>query len=165
MKTIGSHPGAINFRLIMMVILILVFTYVFLVYAEKAEKAMETQSIEQTKRIINSALVVAFATHATSGKLDDLDRLDGGNPFELLKEYLILPVSYQGEREVTDPKSLPSGWHYDLNSGDILFVPFFLSEIHVFRVKLGYIDSNQSGSFEAAEDEFRRLSLEIKQPR
>ena len=165
MSTLGSHPGAILFRLIMMIFLILIFMYVFLIYVEKAEKAIEIQSIEQTKRIIDGALVIAFATHATSGKLDELDQLDGGNPFELLKEYLMLPASYHGETEVSDPKTLPSGWHYDLNSGDILFVPFYLSEIQVFRIKLGYVDTNKNGSFEAADDEFRRLSLEKKQPR
>jgi hypothetical protein len=165
MNTLGSHPGAILFRLIMMVFLILIFIYVFLVYVDKAEKAIEIQSIEQTKRIIDSALVVAFATYATSGKLDELDQLDGGNPFELLKEYLLLPASYHGEIGLTDPNNLPGGWYYDLNTGDILFVPFYLSEIQVFRVKLGYVDSNKNGSFEAADDEFRRLSLEKKQPR
>jgi len=165
MNTLGSHPGAILFRLIMMASLILILIYVFLGYVEKAEKAIEIQSIEQTKRIIDSALVVTFATYATSGKLDELVQLDGGNPFELLKEYLLVPASYRGEIESTDPNSLPDGWYYDLNSGDILFVPFYLSEIQVFRVKLDYADSNKSGSFEAADDEFRRISLEKKQPR
>ena len=165
MNTLGSHPGAILFRLIVMVSLILIFIYVFLVYIEKAEKAIEIQSIEQTKRIIDSALVIAFATHATSGKLDELDRLDGGNPFELLKEYLLLPTSYHGEIGLTDLNGLPSGWYYDLNTGDILFVPIYLPEIQVFRVKLDYVDTNKNGSFEAAVDAFSRLSLEKKQPR
>lgn len=165
MNTLGSHPGAILFRLIMMVFLILILMYLFLGYVEKAEKAVEIQSIEQTKRIIDSALVVAFATHAASGKLDELNRLDGGNPFKLLKEYLLLPASYHGEIGLTDSSKLPSGWYYDPNSGDILFVPFYLPEIQVFRVNLGYVDSNKNGSFEAAVDEFMRLSLEKKQPR
>ena len=147
MNTLGSHPGAILFRLIMMILLILIFIYVFLSYVEKAEKAIEIQSIEQTKRIIDSALVVAFATHATSGKLDELDQLDGGNPFALLKEYLLLPASYHGEIRLTDPNNLPSGWYYDLNSGEVLFVPFYLPEIQVFRVELGYVDYNKTGSF------------------
>lgn len=165
MNTLGSHPGAILFRLIMMVFLILILIYVFLVRVEKAEEAVEIRSIEQTKRIIDSALVVAFATHATSGKLDEINQLDGGNPFELLKEYLLLPASYQGEIGLTDPDNLPSGWHYDLNSGNVIFVPFYLPEIQVFRVNLDYVDSNKNGSFEAAVDEFMRLSLEKKQPR
>jgi hypothetical protein len=164
MNTLGSHPGAILFRLIMMVFLILILIYVFLGYVEKAEKALEIQSIEQTRRIIDSALVVAFATHATNGKLDELDRLDGGNPFELLKEYLLLPASYHGETGLIDPGKLPGGWYYDSNSGDILFVPFYLPEIQVFRVTLSYVDSNNNGSFEAASDEFRGLSLQKKQP-
>jgi hypothetical protein len=62
MSTIGSHPGAINFRLSVMVILILLFIYIFLHYAEKAEKAIELQSMQQTQRIINSGLVLNWRT-------------------------------------------------------------------------------------------------------
>jgi hypothetical protein len=43
MKTLGSHPGAINFRLSAMVILILLFIYVFLHYTDEAEQAIELQ--------------------------------------------------------------------------------------------------------------------------
>lgn len=164
MKTIGSLPGANNFRLATMVVLILIFMYVFLVYAEKAEKAMEIQSVEQTRRIINSALVVAFATYATSGKMGDLDQLDGGNPFERLKQYLLLPANYHGEILVLDSETLQSGWYYDLKTGNILFVPFYLSEVQVFRVELEYVDSNENTSFEPAIDIFRGLSLVKRQP-
>ncbi len=164
MKTIGSHPGAINFRLSMMVILILVLIYVFLDYAETAERATEVQSIEQTRRIINSALAVSFSTYATNGDLQGLNQLDGGNPFVLLNEYLLLPASYHGETQATDPGTLSSGWHFQVNTGQILYIAFYIEEIHVFRIDLNYVDNNQNVRFDPDQDRFNHLGLERKQP-
>ena len=110
MKTLGSHPGAINFRLSAMVILILLFIYVFLHYTDEAEQAIELQSVEQTRRVIDSALFIVFATYATEGRLDQLADLEGGNPFEFLKEYLAHSIPYRGEIESHEMSGAESGW-------------------------------------------------------
>lgn len=166
MSTIGSHPGAINFRLSVMVILILLFIYVFLHYAEKAEQAIELQSIQQAQRIINSGLVIVFATYASQGRLVELADLEGANPFEFLKEYQVLPVTYQGEIEVAGSSMPESGWYYLSGSGDLMYAPFQLSEPVYFRVVLDYDDIDRSGSFEPGQDQFKALRLvKNKQPR
>lgn len=166
MSTIGSHPGAINFRLSVMVILILALTYIFLHYAEKAEQAIEFQSIQQTQRIIESALVVVFATYASQGRLDELANLEGANPFEFLREYQVLPVTYRGEIEVAGSSMPESGWYYLSGSGDLMYAPFRLSESVYFRVVLDYDDIDRNGRFEPGQDQFKALRLvKNKQPR
>ncbi len=166
MKTIGSHPGAINFRLALMVILILLFTLVFLHYAGKAEKSIERQSIIQTQRVIDSTLVVVFAIHATRGRLDELGELDGANPFEFLREYQVLPKTYHGKIASVDTSDLASGWYYLTGSGELMYLPFHLSEPSYFKVSLSYEDINQNGIYESHLDRFRALRLiEKKQPR
>jgi hypothetical protein len=166
MKTIGSHPGATLFRLALMVILILLFTLIFLHYAGKAEKSIERQSILQTKRVIEAALVVVFATYATRGRLDELAAFDGANPFEFLREYLLLPKTYHGEIAAANASDLASGWHYLTASGELMYLPFYLSEPAYFKVSLSYEDINQNGRYDSRLDRFRALRLiEIKQPR
>ncbi len=166
MSTIGSHPGAINFRLSVMVILILLFIYIFLHYADKAEQTIELQSIKQTQRIINSALVVVFATYASQGRLAELADLEGANPFEFLREYQILPVTYRGEIEIVGASIPERGWYYLSGSGDLMYAPFHLSEPEYFRVKLNYIDIDRNGRFEPGQDQFKALRLvKYKQPR
>jgi len=167
MKTIGSHPGAINFRLALMVILILLFITIFLHYAGRAERAIERQSILHTKRVIDSALVVVFATYATGGKLDELEALEGANPFEILREYQVLPKTYHGEIvSAADQVDLLSGWHYLADSGELMYLPFHLPEPGYFKLSLSYEDINQNGHFESRQDRFLALRLvEKKQPR
>jgi len=159
MKTIGSHPGADNFRLALMVILIVLFIYIFLHYAEKSERAIERQSIQQTRRNIDSALVIVFATYASERRLNELAALDGANPFEFLKEYLVFPLSYRGEPEVNDPAVLESGWYYLPGRGDLMYIPFHLSRPEYFRILLDYEDIDQNGRFESGKDQFRALRL------
>ncbi len=166
MSTIGSHPGAINFRLSAMVILILALMYIFLHYAEKAEKVIELQSIQQAQRIIDSALVIVFATYASQGRLDELVDFEGANPFEFLREYQVLPINYRGEIEIVGSSVPDSGWYYLQGSGDLMYAPFHLSESVYFRVLLNYDDINQNGRFEPGQDLVRVLKLvEQKQPR
>jgi hypothetical protein len=159
MKTLGSHPGAINFRLSAMVILILLFIYVFLHYTDEAEQAIELQSVEQTRRVIDSALFIVFATYATEGRLDQLADLEGGNPFEFLKEYLAHSIPYRGEIESHEMSGAESGWYYLAGRGDLIYVPFHLSEPRVYRVRLDYDDVNGNGRFDSAADQFKSLKL------
>ncbi|MDH3759899.1 MAG: hypothetical protein OEU50_02890 [Gammaproteobacteria bacterium] len=162
MKTLGSHPGAINFRLSAMVVLILLFIYVFLHYTDKAEQAIELQSVEQTRRVIDSALFIVFATYATQGRLDDLAALEGANPFEFLKEYLAHTIPYRGEIDRFETAGEESGWYYLAGRGDLIYVPFHLPEPQVFRVRLNYGDGNGNGRFDSATDQFRSLKLDKK---
>ena len=96
MNTIGSHPGAILFRLSVMIVLIAILMVVFFRYLDDTEKELEQVSILQTKRVIDSSLALLFANYATSGKMHRLGEIDGGNPFEILRKIEILPASYQG---------------------------------------------------------------------
>ena len=76
MNTLGSHPGAIVFRLSIMIILIAILTSVFFSYLEDTEKELERSSIMQTKRVIDSSLAVVFASYAVGGRLYELHRIE-----------------------------------------------------------------------------------------
>ncbi len=159
MKTLGSHPGAINFRLSVMVILIMLFIYVFLHYADEAEEAIELQSVQQARRVIDSALFIVFATYVTEGRLDELANLEGANPFEFLKKYLVHSIPYRGETGTLDAITAESGWYYLTGSGDLIYVPFGQSASVRFRVSLNYDDINGNGRFDSATDRIKTLKL------
>ena len=54
MNTIGSHPGAIIFRLSLMLIIVLILIVKFFSYVGKSQRSFESASIRQTKTIIDS---------------------------------------------------------------------------------------------------------------
>ncbi len=159
MNTLGSHPGAILFRFGVLVILILIMIMVFLSYAEDTQKEFERTSVLQTKKIIDSALAVVFATYAVNGKLNDLNELNGGNPFVFLKEYQMLPVSYQGEIDQDLSADLAPGWYYLKHRQRAVYKSRYIDRDSYFAVVLNYQDLNQSGSFEADSDKFQNLQF------
>lgn len=157
MKTLGSHPGAILFRLGVMIILIAILMVVFFSHVEDTEKALERTSILQTKKVIDSSLAVVFATYAVEGRLQELDRLDGSNPFEFLKEYKISVPSYVGVIDSDPDSSLDAGWYYLGHRGLVLYKSRFVDSDEYFTVVLAYDDMDGSGSFDAKSDRFRGL--------
>ncbi len=158
MKTIGSHPGAIAFRLSAMVILIMAFLAVFLHYAGEAERTIELQSIRQTQRLVDSALVVAFATHAAEGRLGELAALDGADPFVALADYFQHNINYRGKL-AGDPATIEPGWYFRESSGDVVYMPLHLGEPLYFRMALLYDDADGDGLFDFSTDRFRALKL------
>lgn len=157
MKTIGSHPGAILFRLGLMVIVIAILVLAFFAYLEESEKVLEHNSVLQTKRVIESSLAVVFANHAVSGRLNELDEIDGANPFEMLQRLEIPTPGYRGviERELGD--DLAPGWYYQAHRGQVAYKPQFDGPNRYFRVVLDYEDKNRSGRFDYGVDRFRNL--------
>ena len=112
MNTIGSHPGAILFRLTLMVILIAILIAVFMSYLEDTERELERASISQTKKIIDSSLAVVFSSYVVRRRLDELNDLDGGNPFVFLREFGILPPGYRGVIQSLPDAEQDPGWYY-----------------------------------------------------
>ncbi|MDH3633136.1 MAG: hypothetical protein OES20_00380 [Gammaproteobacteria bacterium] len=157
MNTIGSHPGAILFRLSIMVILIAILTVIFFSYVDDTERELERASVLQTKKIIDSALAVVFATYATKNRLHQLNELDGGNPFVFLKEYQILPPAYVGEiGHDLSTEEIP-GWYYLRHRRQVVYHSNFNQPDSYFTIVLNYQDNDKSGSYEPATDKFQSL--------
>lgn len=159
MNTIGSHPGAILFRLSIMIILIAILMTVFFSYLEDAEEGLERSSILQTKRIIDSSLAVVFATYAVGGRLDELNDLRGGNPFVFLEEFRILPPGYVAAIDTDLDAGREPGWYYLSQRRLVAYKSLFTGADSYFKVVLNYDDLNQSGSFESQADRFRNLQF------
>ena len=159
MKTIGSHPGAILFRLGLMFILIAILMIVFLSYLDETERVLERTSVLQTKKIIDSSLAVVFATYAVNNRLDELDKLDGGNPFVFLQEFEILPPAYVGATDSDLTADQAPGWYYLSHHRIVVYKSRFIESDSYFKVMLNYDDRNQSGSFESNADKFRNLQF------
>jgi hypothetical protein len=159
MNTIGSHPGAIIFRLAVMLVLILILIMVFLSYVEDAQQGMERSSIQQTKRIIDSSLAVVFATYAVNGQLNDLNELNGGNPFVFLSEYEIVPPAYQGVINTDLTKETSPGWYYLEHRRLVAYRARYIETDSYFAIVLNYADKNNSGKFEAGSDLFKNLQF------
>ncbi len=157
MNTLGSHPGAIVFRLSVMVIIILILIGVFLSYLDENQKQVERASILQTKRIIDSSLVVVFSTYAVKGRLNDLNQVHESNPFDILMEYQMLPPSYQGVIEHEVSPDLAPGWYYLKHRKRVVYKARFIEVDTYFAVLLDYQDTNGSGRFESSIDNFNNL--------
>ncbi len=164
MNAIGSHPGAILFRLSVMIIVIAILVVIFFRYMDSAQRGLERQSIMQTKRIIDSSLAVVFASYAVKGRLNELNQVDGANPFIFLEQYSLLPATYRGEIGQRSLADLKPGWYYRRATGNVIYIPRFLLDAEWYSLVLNYDDSNQSGRFEADQDQFKTLQF-IKKPR
>jgi len=157
MNTLGSHPGAILFRLSLMIMLIVIMVMVFFSYVNDAEREFERKSVLQTKKIIDSALVVVFATYAVNHRLGELNDLEGGNPFVFLEEYQILPPAYVGEIDRDPGDSAEAGWYYLTHRGILVYKSLHSDADYFFKIALNYEDKNRSGSFESVSDRFLGL--------
>ena len=171
MNTLGSHPGAIIFRLSVMIIIVLILIVIFFSYVDKSQRSFESASIAQTKTIINSTLAVVFAHYAVQGRLDELDGLDGANPFEYLAQGSIepnedwgvqqklLPTAYRGRLERDPVTDTQPGWYYLSHRGSVVYIPTYLERRRYFALVLKYEDVNASGRFEAESDMFNSLQF------
>lgn len=159
MKTIGSHPGAINFRLSVMIILILILVVSFFRYFDGTQREIERVSILQTKKIIDSALTVVFASYAVNGRLADIGELEGANPFVYMAEYQLVPPAYQGEIDVAISAQLAPGWYYQKQRRGVVYISRYLETNSYFAIRLKYDDLNRSGRYEADQDKFLGLQF------
>jgi len=159
MKQISVPPGALKFRLVLIVILVIILILVFFNYTSRISVAIEKTSIQQTKNIINSTLMVVFASYAVKGELERLNELNGANPFEYLENYSLLPVTYRGDIGVDKSTDSSPGWYYDGVNGIAIYKPLYDDKDYYFRIELDYRDVDGSGRFEPAVDQFGRLSL------
>ena len=159
MKTIGSHPGAIMFRMTIMVILIAIIIVVFFDYIERARAGLEQSAIQQTRRVIDSSLVLIFSSYAVSGQMQRLDEIDGGNPFELMREFDIYVPEYRGELGHDLTTEQRSGWYYLYKRGLVVYKAHFMKSDSYFRIRLGYLDRNGSGTFDYGIDKFENLAF------
>ena len=159
MKQIGSPPGALKFRLIAIIILVIIFMLAFLNYTNGISASLEKTSIQQTKNIINSTLAVVFANYTVKGKLKRLNEVNGGNPFEYLERYSQVPITYRGEIDVGDLVQASPGWYYDRQKGLALYKAFYDDRVYYFTILLDYLDLDKSGQFEPEIDEYQQLSF------
>jgi len=157
MNTIGSHPGAILFRMSVMVILITIITVVFFHYIDKVQQNAERAAIMRTKGLIESALVVVFVTYVVEARLDELNDLAGANPFDSLHEFVSLPGTYAGEVDSGLSDQHGPGWYYLKRHHQVVYRARHLGDDFRFELKLNYIDANESGRFESEIDRFQNI--------
>ena len=160
MKQISVPPGALKFRLVMTIILVIILILVFFSYTSRISVTLEKTSIQQTKNVINSTLMVVFAGYAVKDELERLNELNGANPFEYLEKYSLLPATYRGDMGVdqSGDDSKP-GWYYDGANGLAIYKPLYDDKDYYFRIELDYRDVDESGRFEPEIDQYRRLSF------
>ena len=157
MNQISVPPGAFKFRLAIIVVLVLILMLVFMNYTNRIAIVTEKTSIQQTKNIINSTLLVVFANYTINGKLDRLNEVSGSNPFDYLSQYNLVPATYQGETDADRLEDSVPGWYYDRVKELAIYKPYHSDKISYFTIVLEYRDINESGRFEAEFDQYRRL--------
>ncbi len=132
---------------------------IFFSYVDDTERELERTSVQQTKKIIDSALAVVFATYAVRNRLYELNDLDGGNPFVFLKEYQMLPPAYVGEIDHDLSTDEVPGWYYLRHRRLVVYHSKFNELDSYFTIVLNYQDNDKSGSFEPATDKFENLQF------
>ncbi|MCP4874219.1 MAG: hypothetical protein GY896_01930 [Gammaproteobacteria bacterium] len=142
-----------------MILLIVILMMVFFSYLDDAEREVERASVLQTKKVIDSALALVFATYAVNNRLNELNDLNGGNPFLFLKEYQMLPPAYAGELDRDPAIDQAPGWYYLSHRKMVVYKSFHLDSDSYFRIVLNYQDVNQSGLFESSTDKFQNLQF------
>ena len=158
--TLASVPGALLFRTLMSLLLILILIVVFFSYIDDTQREFERSSIAQTKRVIDSALAVAFASYAVESRLDELGELDGGNPFLLLQNYKMLPAAYRGEIEQDLGPDLAGGWYYLKHRRLVVYKSSHLDTDRYFSVRPNFDDRDGDGRFDSATDGFHNLQFQ-----
>ena len=148
----------VPFKLIVGLALLMVLTITLMNYLERAHAVLEEQSVQQQKRVIDSVLVVMFATYAVDGRLQQLAELDGGNPFEWLKKYDLSATQYRGVFNAAQPGD-SNGWFYDSDAGQIFYRSLYLEYQPRYEVKVGYQDVNQNGRLDPGIDNLNTLYL------
>ncbi len=143
----------------MTVILVIIFMLVFFNYTNRISVTLEKTSIRQTKNIINSTLMVVFASYAVKDELESLNELIGSNPFRYLETYSQLPATYRGDVGVDKSGDKTWGWYYDGANGLAIYKPLYDDKDYYFRIELDYRDVDESGRFEPEIDEYQRLSF------
>ncbi|NNE63133.1 MAG: hypothetical protein HKN34_03535 [Gammaproteobacteria bacterium] len=158
-RSIGEYPGAFGFRFVSMLVIILVLILLFLHYLDESSKVIEQSSIQQTRKIVESSLLVVFATLATRRELNRLNELSNANPFKLLHEFELAPAGYRGEIDQINQEELIPGWYYVSSSRIIMYKPVYGENTVYFSIVLEYEDLNENGFFESNSDHFKRLYM------
>lgn len=159
MNTLGSHPGAILFRMSVMAVVIALLLVAFFDYLDDTEKALERAAIERGRTLIDSELAVVFARHAIRGELDALAQFAGGNPFALLAANRLGQVEYRGELGAVDAQRRLPGWYYDAAGGQVIYLPRFLDRQARFDLSLRFDDVDGDGRFDRGADRPTGLAL------
>ncbi len=158
--SLASVSGALLFRTLMSLALVLILIVVFFSYVDDTQREFERSALQQSKRIVDSALAVAFASYAVDGRLDQLEELNGGNPFVLLKSYQMLPAAYRGEIGQDLDADLAAGWYYLKHRRVVAYRSHHLDIDRYFSLRLNYDDRDRDGRFDPAVDEFQNLQFQ-----
>ena len=158
MNTLSSIPGALLFRSVMVVILVLIMIVIFLSYT--SDLTQKAADIERNKIIyeLDTALSYRLYGAAIKGTLSDLPVLNQQNPFVVLAdENYTAPPSYVGE--VKQAVSLAkSGWYFD-TSERVIFYWEASKVSHRYQMQFKFNDLNDSGIYESSVDSIEKLGM------
>jgi hypothetical protein len=158
MKHVGSIPGALLFRSVTSIIVIVALVYTLITNIEQTEKNISNLQRENLIREMNVALSFRFLQSNVSGTQAELYSYHLGNPFELLKgnEFRV-PNDYLGE-VIKGQKLENPGWYFNLNEKSIFYWDRVYFEPQ-YQLRVDYDDLNESGRFENESDLITRLAL------
>ena len=158
MPTIASIPGAIIFRTLITIVLILILMVVFFWYSEELEDKSEKIAHYKVIQELNIALSFYLYRKAIDGNLNDLQRTNIGNPFVVLAgEDYSVPLDYRGELP-TGMVPKKRGWYFDATNQSI----FYWNQAKLFsdyQLRFIYEDKNGSGKFESSEETIKSFGM------
>ncbi len=160
----NPQPGSKRVLNYYVVIVILILLAVFLNIMKGMEKDIEKAGVYKAVSEINASLAVFFYSYVVQGKIEELQKYHGGNPFGLLASNFKLPLNYFGIVQNKSQMTLDGGWYFNLNSNELIYRSAHgLGELS-YSMVFKYIDNNQSNYFEMTEDELVYFRLDEKKP-
>jgi len=158
--------GFTQFELVIVIILISILGVIALDRMWSWRIAAERAMIKTVRGNIRSALGLETAQLALQGKLNQLPKLAGSNPFSLLAQN---PSDYIGEFKNNNPKTQQLGiWYFNPTEQAIIYNLRYSKDFKTklkgqprvrFRIKLIYSDKNRNHRYDAKIDTIAGLDL------
>jgi general secretion pathway protein G len=165
MKTSVRKPGQGGFTLLEFAMVVLVSSIVSAVLLNRIEFYREQAEIVATRHVVaalRTSLQARAAQLASAGREEELRRLAGDNPMNLLSRR---PANYLGEYYAPDPKDIgQAGWVFDPRDRSLVYLPrnkesFTFSASRLLRFKVEFVRNPHPPSMEGTERKSISLAL------
>ncbi len=119
-KQISSLPEAIPFRTIVVIIIVLICISSFLYLSNHLSEKAQLIARDQVITDIKYSLAMALYDFTIKGKQDKLVMYKNGNPFDLMRDYSVIPLNYHGETSGLG-LDVKDGWYYDYKNQRVVY--------------------------------------------
>ena len=160
MNRLRGLPGTLLLRSLLVVILVSILAALFLDRADRLSEQVQQTARQQTIGQLNALLGLRLLKAASEGRLDQLARFDGANPFRLLAQEggYQPPKTYRGEIGNEGQARRP-GWYFDTRRRLLRWFDGQRWLPEAWQLRLRYRDIDGDGRFDPDRDVLEGLGM------